>query len=308
MAGPSGGPGGTTRGRHHASTSCTTARQSHAPPLMSHTLEALVRKHPEIAPAAHTLRVLATTLPDITLPAGVPHMAAAEARLATGIPALEGEPLLTGSALMANISLLVRALGEVLESSETLPEALEHRVGGSAVDSLAAAALTGAWDFVAETARRAALDPHLVITIVDHAARPALRAGASALNDLLVQSRWTRATCPGCGAPPLLAELRSGSSVGGAEQERVLRCGRCLAAWAFPRLCCTGCGETSHQQLAYLHASGEGTFRRADVCSTCGTYLKSIAVLTPLTLPELLDLDLATAALDVAAVEQGLHR
>jgi FdhE protein len=276
---------------------------------MSHTLDALVRKHPEIAPAAHALRILATTLPEITLPAGVPHRAAAEARLATGIPALEGEPLLDGSALMANVRLLVRALGDVLEATETLPEALEQRLGERTADPLAAAALTGAWDLVAETARRAGLDPHLVITIVDHAARPALRAGALALRELLVQSRWTRATCPGCGAPALLAELRSGgASVGGAEQERVLRCGRCLAAWAFPRLRCTGCGETSHQQLAYLHGSGEGTFRRADVCSTCGTYLKSIAVLMPLSLPELLDLDLATAALDVAAVEQGFHR
>ena len=276
---------------------------------MSHTLDALIRKHPEIAPAAHTLRILATTLPEITLPAGVPHLAAAEARLASGIPALEGEPLLSGSALMANVRVLARALGEVLEATATLPETLEQRLGGAGADSLAASALTGAWDLVGETARSAGLDPHFVITIVDHAARPALRAGASALRELLVQSRWTRATCPACGALPLLAELRSGgSSVSGAEQERVLRCGRCLAAWAFPRLRCTGCGETRHQHLAYLHGSGEGTFRRADVCSTCGTYLKSIAVLTPLSLPELLDLDLATAALDVAAVEQGFHR
>jgi FdhE protein len=276
---------------------------------MSHTLDALIRKHPEIAPAAHTLRILATTLPDITLPAGVPHLAAAEARLAIGIPALEGEPLLTGSALMSNVRVLARALGEVLEAIETLPETLEQRLDGTAADSLAAAALTGAWDLVGETVRRAGLDPHFVITLVDHAARPALRAGASALREVMVQSRWTRATCPGCGAPPLLAELRSGgSSVNGGEQERVLRCGRCLAAWAFPRLRCTGCGETSHRQLAYLHGSGEGTFRRADICSTCSTYLKSIAVLMPLSLPELLELDLATAALDVAAVEQGFHR
>jgi FdhE protein len=266
---------------------------------MSRTLDALVREHPEIAPAAHTLRILATTLPDIALPAGVPHLAAAEARLAAGVPALEGEPLLTGPALLANVRVLERALGGIPDATEALPQ----------TDSLIAAALTGAWDLVADTARRAGLDPHCVITIVDHAARPALRAGAAALRELMIQSRWTRATCPGCGAPPLLAELRSGgSSADGAEQERVLRCGRCLAAWGFPRLRCTGCGETSHQQLAYLHGSGEGMFRRADVCSTCGTYLKSLAVLAPLTFPELLDLDLATVALDVSAVEQGFHR
>ena len=101
---------------------------------------------------------------------------------------------------MANVRILARALGEVLEATEALPETLEQRLDGGAADSLAAAALTGAWDLVAETARNAGLDPHFVITIVDHAARPALRAGASALREVMVQSRWTRATawlrCP----------------------------------------------------------------------------------------------------------------
>lgn len=76
----------------------------------------------------------------------------------------------------------------------------------------------------------------------------------------------------------------------------------------FPRLCCPGCGETNHQRIAYLHGAGEDAFRRADVCSTCGRYLKSIAVLAPLGFAELLEVDLATAALDFAAQEHGFHR
>jgi formate dehydrogenase maturation protein FdhE len=44
------------------------------------------------------------------------------------------------------------------------------------------------------------------------------------------------------------------------------------------------------------------------VCSTCRGYLKTIAVLAPLDLYQLLAADLATAALDVAALEQGFHR
>ena len=264
---------------------------------MSSAIDALAREHPEIAPAAGALRTLATALPDITLPAGVPHLAAAEARLAGGIPALEGEPLLTGSALLANIRVLAKALG------------LGHELDKVETDSLAGAALSGAWDTVGETARRTGIDVHLGITIVDHAARPALRAGAAAVRELTIRCHWRRATCPCCGALPLLAELRSGgSSMDGAEQERVLRCGRCLAAWAFPRLRCVGCGETKHQHLSYLHGAGEGTFRRAEVCSTCGYYMKSIAVLASLTYIELLDMDLVTAALDIAAVEHGFHR
>jgi FdhE protein len=276
---------------------------------MSSALDALVRRRPEIAPAVNTLRILATTLPDATLPASVPHLTAAEARLASGIPALEGEPLLNGAALLTNVRALTNALGEVVDTTASLSGALEQTILGSEADSLATASLAGAWDLVAEAARRAGLDSHLLITIVDYAARPSLRAGAAAVRELAGQCHWTQGTCPCCGAPPLLAELRSGgSSPGGAEQERVLRCGRCLAAWAFSRLRCVGCGETRHQQLSYLHGAGEGAFRRADVCSTCGTYLKSIAVLAPLTMLELLDLDLATAALDVAAVEQSFHR
>jgi FdhE protein len=275
---------------------------------MSSALSMLVQKHPEIAPAADILRILATALPEPTLPTGVPHLPAAEARLAAGIPALADEPLLNGSALLANIRVLASTLGEALEATDALPELLES-LGGSDADSLVAAALTGTWDPITETARRAGLDEHFVLTIVDHAARPALRAGAAAVRELMAQCRWTRGTCPACGAAPLLGELRSGGTVvGGAEQERVLRCGRCMTGWGFPRLRCFACGETRHQQLSYLHGNGEGAFRRAEVCSTCGHYIKSIAVLTPLTYIELLDEDLATAALDIGAVDHGFRR
>ena len=67
-------------------------------------------------------------------------------------------------------------------------------------------------------------------------------------------------------------------------------------------------GETNHRQLAYLHGTGEESFRRAEVCSTCHGYLKSIAVLAPLDLYQLLSTDLTTAALDAAALERGFHR
>jgi formate dehydrogenase maturation protein FdhE len=44
------------------------------------------------------------------------------------------------------------------------------------------------------------------------------------------------------------------------------------------------------------------------VCTTCSSYLKSVAVLAPLDFGELLELDLATAALDLGAQAQGFHR
>ena len=276
---------------------------------MSSTLEALVREHPELATAAATLRTLATALPEATLPTGVPSPLAAEARLAGGVPALEGEALLNGTTLLAN----VRALAAALESEagldlRSVADILERSLSAEDGDELAAAAQSGDWDTIGTLTQRIGLEQHAVITLVDHAARPALRAGAEAIHQLLKQSRWGRGTCAACGAPPLLGELRGGGASGTAEHERLLRCGRCLTAWSFPRLRCVSCGETNHRQLSYLHREGEGSFRRAEVCSSCNSYIKSLAVLSPLDAVELLNADLATSALDIVALEHGFHR
>lgn len=276
---------------------------------MSAVLDSLVRKHPEMVAAEAMLRALASALPEAMLPAGVPHLGAAEARLGDGVPALEGEPLLTGAALLLNLELLATAL----ESSagpevRAIPRTLEGSLPTAAADELAAAAQAGSWDAIGAVAERIGLASDAVVTLVDHAARPALRAGARAVHEVVLKSRWQRGSCPSCGAAPLLGEVRGGGTSGGAEHERVLRCARCLTAWPFPRLRCIACGESNHRQLAYLHGVGEESFRRAEVCSTCHGYLKSIAVLAPLDGYELLATDLATAALDVAALERGFHR
>ena len=255
------------------------------------------------------LRTLATALPDEALPAGVPHLGAAEARLVGGVAALEGETLLSGAALLLNVELLAAALGSSAPADvRGLATTLEGSLAVSEADELAAAAQSGSWETVGRFAARIGLDSDAVITLVDYATRPALRAGARAVRELVAKSRWHRGTCPACGSPPLLAELRGGGTSGTAEHERLLRCGRCLSAWSFPRLRCVSCGETNHRQLAYLHGAGEDSYRRAEVCSTCRGYLKSIAVLAPLDHYQLLSADFTTAALDLAALERGFHR
>ena len=276
---------------------------------MSAVLDSLVRKHPEMVAAETMLRTLATALPEATLPAGVPHLGAVEARLAGGMPALEGEPLLSGGALLLNLELLAAALeANAGPELRAISRTLEGSLPTAAADEFVAAAQSGSWDAIGALAERIGLEADAVITLVDHATRPALRAGARTTHELVARSRCDRGTCPACGAAPLLGEVRGGGASGAAEQERVLRCARCLTAWPFPRLRCTSCGETNHRQLAYIHGAGEESFRRAEVCSTCHGYLKSIAVLAPLDGYELLAVDLATAALDVAALERGFHR
>lgn len=245
------------------------------------------------------------------LPSGVPSEPAARSRLREGIPALAGEPLLSGDSLCRSVRAFAGALaghpgaGEARAAAETVAAGLERMTDPDARDALAAAALAGDWSAAAELSATLDVDALVLATVLDHATRPVLRAGAARVAALLHEARWSRGDCPACGAPPLIAELRPESS---GETDRVLRCGRCATAWPFPRQRCAACGERDHARLSWLHAEGEESFRRAQHCARCHGYLKEIAVLDPLDGDAVLVQDLATAALDFGAAERGLHR
>jgi FdhE protein len=242
----------------------------------------------------------------VSVPPPDPEMA--RVRLSEGIPALAGEPLLTGSSLAA----ACLALSHSLSTSPTGRAAgVADGVGAAAAalassrltpaerDALAAAVVAGAWADVADVAARLDVDEHALIATLDYATRPALRRAAELLQDIVNDSRWPHGNCPVCGAPPLLAELR------GADRPRSLRCGRCASSWEWPRLGCPACGERDHRQLTSLHADGEEDFRRADCCRRCRRYVKALATLEPFSPDALLEADLASSALDWIAIERG---
>jgi FdhE protein len=273
---------------------------------MPSSLDQLTATTPAFERAVSTLRALiaATDSIVVALPAGVPHLDAARARLSDGIPALCGEPVIDGATLVANMHAIATALDHVEGSDEgaSLTEAVAASGHWSCRDDLAAAALSAEWEPFGAVARHADIDEHALITIADFAARPALRAGTLRVRDLLADAPWQRGLCPGCGSSPVLAELH------GPAGERTLRCARCAAGWRFPRLACPACGERGHRALHSLSAAGEDDYRRVDCCERCGTYVKAIATLEPLDATALLEHDLATAGLDLIAVERGYHR
>jgi Zn ribbon nucleic-acid-binding protein len=237
--------------------------------------------------AVQRLRAVVDTTAQLSaeLPNGVPNIDAARARLAEGIPALAGEPLIDWPTLERGVMALG---GDVSDLAMTVSEA-----------GLCEAAVSGAWDAIPEGQHREA-----TITLLDFAARPALRAGFVATRDLIAGANWTRGTCPACGALPALAELRASKD----GQTRILRCVRCTAAWPFARLGCPACGERQHDQLRYLHVENELDHRRAECCRSCGFYLKAIARLDPVDDSSLAELDLETLALDVLAMDAGYRR
>jgi FdhE protein len=273
---------------------------------MPTSLDHLAAATPLFEHAVRTLRALnaGTDAIAVTLPAGVPHLDAARARLNSGIPALQGEPLLDGATLVANMLTIATSLDRAgeLGGTASFARALASSRDWLCRDEWAVAALSGTWEPFGTVAGRVDIDEHALVTIADFAVRPALRAGAQVAREALFEAAWERGTCPGCGAAPVLAELR------GPTRERTLRCARCASGWRFPRLACQACGERAHDVLRSLSAAGEGDYRRVDCCDRCGGYLKTVATLEPLGMAALLEEDLATAGLDLIAVERGYHR
>jgi formate dehydrogenase accessory protein FdhE len=238
-------------------------------------------------------------------PDGVPNVAAAEARLVEGVPALAGELLLDGEALVHAVRGLAAAVeavdGDVGRTVLLIVERLEQLEARS-LDALAVATVAGAWDAVVSFAASLGLDEYALIAAVEYGSRPALVAAAAKVRSLLTSFDRVSPECPVCGSPPLLAELS------GKDGARSLRCGRCGSRWRYPRLACVWCGEREARELRALHGEGEAGVRQADCCRTCRGYLKAVSVLDPLEYVALLEVDLATAGLDLVAVERGYTR
>jgi FdhE protein len=262
--------------------------------------------HPDLAHAATLLRALAGAVRavPVELPVGVPDAQAVEARLAGGVPALTGEPLLDWEHLRRGVAAVAEALAatDAGDAAALVRERLEGVPGGSGRDLLVQSATEGAWEVLGSAAVPLDVDPDVLATVLDWAARPTLRAAAAALAPVLAGARWSRGHCPACGSLPTLSVVR------GKEHERRLHCGRCGTGWAFPRVRCPSCGGSDHERMGYLHAAGEGEHRRAEVCDGCGGYVKSVALLDEPDGDRLLQLDLETAALDFLALEGGYTR
>lgn len=238
----------------------------------------------------------------VALPEGAPSLEAATEKVRNGIPGLAEEPLLDGEGLRTAVAAIAEALAGV-EGFEGAAS-LGRRLLASAPDwdRLVPLALGGTWDALEGLERELEAEPEAIPALLDYAVRPTLRAAARGMQPVLADISWGRGACPACGAPPLL------SVTTGKEASRYLLCGRCGTSWSWSRTRCAACGEDDHRRLGYLHAPGEGDYRRAEVCDTCRSYLKTLSVLDLPDPDRLLRLDLETAGLDFMALEAGYSR
>jgi len=143
--------------------------------------------------------------------------------------------------------------------------------------------------------------PRALAALAHLAVMPLLHACGRRLTPQ-INHPWSYGYCPICGAWPTLAE------VCGLEHARTLRCARCGTAWRTTWLRCPYCGEMDHQRLGVLLPEQHDAPGQIDICRTCQGYLKTHTTLQTLPSYAVALHDLATIALDMAALERGYTR
>jgi FdhE protein len=117
-----------------------------------------------------------------------------------------------------------------------------------------------------------------------------------------IPGSWVEGYCPVCAAWPAFAEVR------GIERNRFFRCGRCGAAWHARPLRCPYCATIDHGELVSLVPEKNDAHATIDACRRCLGYVKTFARLQGCAAGAVIVEDLASAALDVAAIEEGYSR
>lgn len=168
--------------------------------------------------------------------------------------------------------------------------------------ALVEAEINGNADGAARAGAAAAVEPGLLNTLAQLAARPLLTAYARRAEAAGDRRDWEWGYCPICAAWPLLAEIR------GLDKQRWLRCGRCTASWRYELQRCVFCGNRDFRTLGYLATDETREARQATTCDQCRGYLKGLTTLGAMSPAELALEDLKSLDLDLAALERGYAR
>lgn len=130
----------------------------------------------------------------------------------------------------------------------------------------------------------------------------AQRLAESAATPLYPQIRSRENQCPFCLGKPQVSFLKITISESESGNRNLL-CATCLSSWEFRRVVCASCGEERPFQLGYYQAN-DYAHVRIETCDSCKHYIKGVD-LTQLGLAVPLVDDVATAALDLWAIEHG---
>lgn len=126
---------------------------------------------------------------------------------------------------------------------------------------------------------------------------PFLARAAESVAPRVQPELWMRGVCPVCGGEPDFAFLDEDKGA------RHLVCARCDADWLYARIGCPFCGNDDAQRLAYFPS--EDQVYRLYVCEQCKRYLKAVDLRQARHRVVWAVERVATAGLDVAAIQEG---
>jgi FdhE protein len=111
-----------------------------------------------------------------------------------------------------------------------------------------------------------------------------------------------RGRCPCCGSMPSASLVTASGQTSGA---RYLYCSLCSTAWNHVRAVCITCGKA--HTLSLRGIEGDAGVVKAETCTGCGTYAKSLYQAKDAKADPYAD-DLASLGLDVLVAEAGFAR
>jgi FdhE protein len=215
-------------------------------------------------------------------------------------------PRLSGSAVSVTASAVRRWLERLIRSASrsgtstmaTLSSALEADLD---VLTLFEASLRQDSKRVKDMAARSGANEEAFQAVVALVPVPFLQACNRRWASSISES-WVEGYCPVCGSWPAFAEVR------GIERSRHFRCGRCGGAWHARSLHCPYCAMHDHDALVSLVPEKTGSQAVIDACKSCLGYVKTFTTLQGCPPGTVMLDDLASVALDIAALEQGYSR
>jgi FdhE protein len=276
----------------------------------------MLANRPDLGPAVALQRALIGLVIDLSATfdssARVPKLTLppryVTTKLASGIPALTGEPIqVPVDTLRQTLLSLVRALAEGGGGEATLAIRAAIEEGRVDVAALLTLALRREQGTLRAFATKAGLGHDLLWLVLDLAVGPFAHALLRALfdqapNDSPLRAaldRWPHGYCPLCGSWPVLVE-----DLGGI---RRLRCSFCAAGWDLATAGCLYCGETG-DRFSVVTTDPSQPRRTIETCGACHGYTKTVETGESLPFPLLALADLESMDLDIAAMQRGFAR
>jgi FdhE protein len=267
---------------------------------LAQRLEALAESDPTVAGLARLHIETALAADDPVWEDGTPDFN--DSPIEAGVPLLHGQTITVDPQRLREFWRRLVDTAQEIGGNSAQPMLQAIEAGRHDPVNMLRASFNGETKTLQQSPTQMGVDTGPLAVLAHLLALPLLQVCGRRAASMLPRQGWEEGYCPVCGAWPLLAETP------GDDPQRWLRCGRCNTAWSYPHQTCTFCGNSEHTTMGYLAPERTRESRRVNICHRCKGYLKSFAVLSPLSPGHVILTDLTSVELDIAATERGYGR